>query len=194
MAKIWNKINPLYKLLISAYSVSLFSEWVLLPIYAVFVQKIWWDILDAAWAMAVFLVMQWIFTIIIHRLNFTKKHRIILMVVGRAIWLFGIWLYLGVSSTWMLFVTQIFVALGNSIADPIFDEELADNTDKNNKLMERWIWEWLQDIANGIAAVIGWLIASFFGFKSLILFMILTGTISLIIILFYVKKYRSRKI
>jgi len=37
----------------------------------------------------------------------------------------------------MLFVTQIFVALGNSIADPIFDEELADNTDKNNKLMER---------------------------------------------------------
>jgi hypothetical protein len=48
----------------------------------------------------------------------------------------GIVLYLAVSSTRMLFVTQILVALGNAVADPIFDKELADHTDQNNKLFE----------------------------------------------------------
>jgi len=41
----------------------------------------------------------------------------------------------------MLFLTQILVAMGNAIADPIFDKELADHTDKNNKLFERGLWE-----------------------------------------------------
>lgn len=136
-----NKINALYKLLLSAYSVSMFSEWVLLPIYAVFVQKIWGDILDASWAMAVFLISQWIFTIIIQRLQWTYKHRTTMMIVGWTIWLMGIALYLAVSSTRMLFVTQILVAMGNAIADPIFDKELADHTDTSNKLFERGLWE-----------------------------------------------------
>lgn len=188
-----NKINSLYKLLLSAYSVSMFSEWVLLPIYAVFVQKIWGDILDASWAMAVFLISQWIFTIIVQRLRRTYKHHIMMMILWRAIWLAGIALYLAVSSTRMLFVTQILVAMGNAIADPIFDKELADHTDKNNKLFERGLWEWMQDIINWLAAIIWWLIATFFWFQWLIGFMILTWTASLAIILVYVKKYKSKQ-
>lgn len=188
-----NKINSLYRLLLSAYSVSMFSEWVLLPIYAVFVQKIWWDILDASWAMAVFLISQWIFTIIIQRMKRTYKHHITMMIVWWIIWLIGIALYLAVSSTRMLFITQILVAMGNAIADPIFDKELADHTDKNNKLFERGLREGMQDIISWLAAIIWWLIAVFLWFKMLIGFMILTGTISLIIILLYVKKYRAKQ-
>lgn len=189
-----NKINVIYKLLLSAYGVSIFSEWVLLPIYAVFVQKIWWDILDASWAMAVFLISQGIFTILIQRLRRTYKHHIIMMVIWWFIWLMGIVLYLAVSSTRMLFITQILVAMGNAIADPIFDKELADHTDQNNKLFERWLREWMQDVINGLAAIIWWLIVAFFGFKWLIAFMIFTWTISLVIILIYVKKYKSKTI
>jgi hypothetical protein len=46
----------------------------------------------------------------------------------------------------MLFITQILVAMGNAIADPIFDKELADHTDQNNKLFERGLREGMQDI------------------------------------------------
>ena len=189
-----NKINSLYKLLLSAYSVSIFSEWVLLPIYAVFVQKIGWDILDASWAMAVFLISQWIFTIIIQRLKRTYKHHITMMIVGRAIRLMGIALYFIVSSTRMLFITQILVAMGNAIADPIFDKELSEHTDQNNKLFERGLREGMQDIINGIAAIVWGIIVVVLWFKALIVFMTLTGTISLIIILVYVKKYKSRQL
>ncbi|MFA6256635.1 MAG: MFS transporter [Candidatus Absconditabacterales bacterium] len=188
-----SRINSLYRLLLSAYSISMFSEGVLLPIYAVFVQKIGGDILDASGAMAVFLISQGIFTIIIQRLKWTAKHHMTMMIVGWAIWLIGIALYLAVSSTRMLFITQILVAMGNAIADPIFDKELADHTDQNNKLFERGLREGMQDIISGIAAIIGGMIAVFLGFKTLIGFMILTGTISLIIILVYVKKYRAKQ-
>lgn len=190
-----NKINSLYKLLLSAYGVSMFSEWVLLPIYAVFVQKIGGDILDASWAMAIFLISQWAFTILIQRLKWTYKHHVVMMIIWWAIRLTGIALYLAVASTGMLFVTQILVALGNAIADPIFDKELADHTDKNNnKLFERGLWEGMQDITNWLAAIIWWLIAVFFWFQWLIGFMILTGTVSLVIILIYVKKYKAKQL
>lgn len=186
-----SKINSLYKLLVSAYGISMFSEWVLLPIYAVFVQKIGGDVLDASWAMAVFLISQWIFTIIIQRLKRTYRHHITMMIIGWAIWLIGIALYLAVSSTRMLFLTQILVAMGNAIADPIFDKELSEHTDQNNKLFERGLREGMQDIISWIAAILWGLIAVFLWFKTLILFMILMATISLIIILVYVKKYKQ---
>jgi hypothetical protein len=53
--------------------------------------------------------------------------------------------------------------------------------------------EGMQDIISWIAAIIWWMIAVFLWFKTLIGFMILTGTISLIIILVYVKKYRAKQ-
>ena len=109
-----NKINSLYRLLLSAYSISMFSEWVLLPIYAVFVQNIGGDVLDASWAMAVFLISQGAFTIIMQRLKRTYKHHITMMIIWWAIWLIGIALYLAVSSTRMLFITQVFIAMGNA--------------------------------------------------------------------------------
>jgi hypothetical protein len=82
--------------------------------------------------------------------------------------------------------------MGNAIADPIFDKELAEHTDKKNKLFERWLWEWMQDIVNWIAAIIGWIIVTFYWFRSLIAVMIFTATASLCLILYYVKKYKLK--
>jgi len=126
-----------------------------MPIYAVYVQNIGGDILDASGAMATFLIAQGVFTILIDRLSRTKKHTTTLMVVGWFIWVCGIAGYLLVSNTWMLFVTQIIIALGNCIADPIFDKELAEHTDKKNNLFERGLREGMQGIVGGIAAILG---------------------------------------
>lgn len=186
------KKHFIYKLLLSAYGTSIFSEGVLLPIYAVFVQNIWWDILDASGAMAVFLISQWIFTIIVQRFKWTRQHDMLMMIIGRAIWLSGIALYFAVSSMRMLFITQVLVAMGNAIADPIFDKELADHTDERNKLSQRWLREGMQDIVNGISAIIWWVIVSLLWFKWLIAFMVLCGTVSLIIIVIYVRFYKSK--
>lgn len=185
------RINTLYKILITSYSFSVFSEAVILPIYAVFVQGIGGDLLDASGAMAVFLITQGLFTIVTHRLSWVHRYRIPAMLCGWVVWVFGIMMYLMVSSVATLFLTQIFIALGNAIADPIFDEELARHTDHKNEEFEWGFFEGSQSIIQGIAALVGGLIVSFFSFKILICLMVVTATISLGLIILYYSRIRK---
>src|SRR5438874_1939375 len=92
--------NGFYRVLVSSWALSSFSEGVILPIYAVFVQHIGGDILDAGWAMGIFLITQGIFTALIHRTKWSNGMRIFLMIVGWAIWLSGICFYLFISNIW----------------------------------------------------------------------------------------------
>jgi len=135
------KINPLYKFLITSYSLSTFSEGILMPIYAVFVQKIGGDILDASGAIAVFFITEGVFTILIHRFKWSDKHRTFLLVSGWIVWLLGVFSYLFVSNMLILFAAQVLMALGNATADPVFYRELSDNTDKRNKEFEWGFFE-----------------------------------------------------
>ena len=154
------RVNTLYKILITSYSFSIFSEAVILPIYAVFVQGIGGDILDASGAMAVFLITQGIFTILLHRLKWINRHRIPMMIFGWAVWVLGIAMYLVVSNVAILFITQIFTAIGSAIADPIFDQELARHTDHKNEEFEWGFFEGSVAIIQGLAALVGGLVVT----------------------------------
>lgn len=185
------RINTLFKILVTSYSFSVFSEAVILPIYAVFVQGIGGDLLDASGAMAVFLITQGLFTIVTHRISWIHQYRIPVMICGWALWVFGIAMYLTVSNVATLFMTQVFIALGAAIADPIFDEELSRHMDHKNEEFEWGFFEGSQSIIQGVAALVGGLIVSFFSFKILIYVMVATATISLGLILFYYSRIRK---
>jgi hypothetical protein len=182
------KINPLYKFLISSYSLSTFSEGILMPIYAVFVQKIGGDILDASGAIAIFFITEGIFTMLIHRFKWSNDHRTFLLVSGWVIWLLGIISYLFVANMLTLFLAQVLMALGNATADPIFYRELSENTDRRSKGFEWGFFEGIKVILDGVAALIGGVVATFWGFHFLILTMIGTATLSLVAILVYLYK------
>jgi Na+/melibiose symporter-like transporter len=130
------KTNILYRILLLAYTTSSFSEGIILPIYAIFVQRIGGDVLDAGFAMGIFLITDGIFTILIHRLKWNRKQRTMLMIIGWIVWIAGICMYLFISNLEMLFLTQFLTALGNAIANPIFDQELAEHVDKENAEFE----------------------------------------------------------
>lgn len=158
-----------------------------MPIYAIFVQRIGGDILDASGAIAVFLIVSGVATILIHRLQWSKKHRTRLMVYGWLVWVIGIAGYFVISSTLTLFATQVLIALGNAIANPAFDAELDDHTDEALKSYEWGLFEALQDIFSGIAAIIGGVVALLFGFKTLIFIMVVAASLSFLMILYYVR-------
>jgi hypothetical protein len=187
------RVNLFYKVLVSAFTLSMFAEGVILPIYAVFVQRIGGNILDAGNAMGIFLITQGAFTVAIHRLRWSARARVVLMVAGWTIWLAGIASYLLISNILMLFVTQILTAAGNALADPAFDQELADHTDQNLKEYEWGLWEGSKDLIDGVAAIIGAFIAQRLGFRVLIFSMIATATLSFILILWYVNTLRHIK-
>jgi hypothetical protein len=191
-----SRVNFLYKILISSYSLSTFSEGVILPVYAIFVQKIGGDILNAGQAMGVFLITQGLFTIFIHKFKWTSKQKMFFMVMGWFIWILGIASYLIISSIYMLFITQILTAIGNAIADPIFEEELAHHTDIKREEFEWGIFEGSKDLVSGLAAIAGGIILSAYNFSALIYLMIGTATISFFMILYYVslnKKWSLKK-
>src|ERR1700689_4174307 len=101
------KTNYLYRVLVSSYAISTFAEGILMPIYAIFVQKIGGDILEASGAIAIFLAINGLATIAIHRVRWSQKHRRLLIVLGWFLWVVGIGSYLLVSNTVTLFTTQI---------------------------------------------------------------------------------------
>lgn len=181
-------MNTFYKILISSYGFSLFSESILVPIYAIFVQKIGGDILEASGAMATFLITQGIFTLIIHKMKWRNKT--LLLGGGWAIWVIGIASYLLITNVAMLFVTQILTAIGNAIADPLLFEELAEHTDRKAKEFEWGFFSGLEALVGGVAALLGGLVATFYGFTALIVAMIASATISLLFILYYIHRRR----
>jgi len=184
------KTSYLYRILVSSYAISTFAEGILMPIYAVFVQHIGGDILEASGAIAIFLIVNGLATIAIHRVTWSQKHRHALMVWGWLLWLVGIASYFAVSSTATLFLTQVLIALGNAVADPAFDAELDDNIDTRLKSYEWGIFGAVQDILNGVAAIIGGAIASLFGFKALIVCMVIAASVSFFLILYYMHARR----
>lgn len=162
-----------------------------MPIYAIFVQKIGGDILEASGAVSLFLIVSGVTTILVHRLKWSENHRIKLMIWGWFIWVLGITGYFLISNTATLFITQVLVALGNAVANPAFDAELDDHTDDEIKSYEWGLFEAIQDIVAGLAAIIGGLVATLFGFKVLIMLMFGTATVSFGMIVNYVKAKNS---
>ncbi len=170
--------------------ISTFAEGIILPIYAIFVQGIGGSILDAGLALGIFLMGEGIFTYLIHNKKRTHKKKINLMVFGWSVWLFGIFLYLIISNKWTLFLAQLFLALGNASADPIYDEEFASNTSKKTSEREWGLFEGGNSFVSGLSAIVGGIIASLFGFKILIYVMVGTAAISFILILYYLKRIK----
>jgi MFS transporter len=176
------KPNHYYRILVAAYSLSTFSEGILMPIYAVFVQKVGGGILDAAGAVATFFIVMGIAEWFIFRRKFSHTHRLHLMVGGWIVWLLGIFMYLIIRSVPILFLAQILTALGNAIADPAFDAELAERTDVSIKEYEYGTFEASKDIFQGIAALIGGLVVFAFGFHILVILMVISATVSFFLI------------
>lgn len=162
----------------------------MLPIYAIFVQKIGGDILDAGYAMGIFMITQGLFTMLVHRVRWKDTQRTWMLGGGWLIWVGGVVTYLFISSVFVLFLTQIIMAIGSAIADPVFDEELVTHTDKKSEELEWGLFEGSKDLVEGLAAIMGALIVKFFGFEVLIYTMIASATVSWIGIMVYIKMLR----
>jgi len=191
MAKSRLHPNFFYKVLIASFSLSTFAEGIILPIYAIFVQKIGGTILDAGYAMGIFLITTGILTALVHRGKWNPRTRIFFLVTGWAVWLVGIGCYLFIANILTLFIAQILTAAGDAIADPVFEVELVDHTDASLKEYEWGLFDGSKDIVDGVAAILGGIVVSTLGFRAMIYAMVATATVSFLMILWYVGKLRK---
>ena len=171
-------------LLAYAYAISVFSQGILMPIYAFFVQKIGGGILETAWAIGLFSILTGVATLVLSKTEFSHTHRKEFLCGGWFLWLISVMMYCCISTIKILFLSQILSAFGSALSNPAYAAEYSEQT--ADDLSGGWgKLEGLMNIFYGIAALVGGYVAVHYGFEILMWCMAFAATISFALIFYY---------
>lgn len=172
-----NFFSKAVRILVITNSMVLLAAGMVAPIYAIFVEKIGGDIMEAGIAGTIFALVAGITTIFSGKISDKSKNKQKIVSLGYALMALGFILYIFVDSIWFLFVVQAIIGLGEAVYSPAFDALFSDNVCKTKESREWGLWESSYYFSIAIGAILGAWLASVFGFNILFAFM---GIISLI--------------
>jgi len=141
------------------------------PIYALFVEKIGGDLLDASYAFGIFAMVAGLTTLISGKYSDKMKEPELIVVLGYIITALGFIGYIFVSSVWTLFIVQIVIGLGGAVYSPAFDSVYSKHLDGHKSGRAWGAWEALNYFSTALGAVAGGLIAAKLGFNFLFIIM-----------------------
>jgi predicted MFS family arabinose efflux permease len=164
------------------------SVGMIIPIYAIFVEKIGGDILDASGTWAVFAMASGILMYLIGNWEDKNKHYAKMMSFGYLISGFCFLGYLFVETTMHLFILQMFLGIGVAIVAPSYDTLYSKYLKKGRYATQWSLWEAENMIVTAIAAIVGGLVVTYFGFEYLFILMAISSFVSFIISYLFLKK------
>lgn len=136
------------------------------PIYAIFVQNIGGDILDAGIAWALFQLTMATLEIPIGRL-IDRYNEKVFLAAGYFIASLAIFGYMFVSSVGELFLLQIISGIAFALGDPAWDSWFSQAIPKGEKGFDWALYHATTGYGQSFAAIIGGVLAQFMGFKPL---------------------------
>ena len=148
------------KLLLVTNSFVLISAAMIAPIYAIYVEKIWWDLMDASIAFGLFALSAWIVTLISWKYTDKIKNKILVIVFGYIIIWFWFFLYTIVDSIAFLFAVQVLIWIWEAIYSPAFDALYWESLRKKQRWFGWWMWEFTNYLTIAIWAFSWWLIVT----------------------------------
>jgi MFS family permease len=174
------------KILIAASFIYNFSAGLFGPIYAIFVEGIGGNILDAGMAWAIYSIAIGVATFIFSRFEdgISKEKAI---VAGYALTTVGFLGYYFVDTIMQLFIVELFFGIITAFHDPVWEAFFSQNVSKKKEAREWGDWESGKYIFVGIAALVGSYIAFQFSFKLLFIMMTAISAISTVISYMLVK-------
>lgn len=161
------------------------------PIYAIFVQGIGGNLIDAGTSYAVFSIVSGILIYVLGKWEDHVKHQEKLVVVARVMLVLGFAGYLIVRSPLQLFIVQAILGISEAVSTPAMDSIYSKNVSRKKSASEWGTWESMYAIVVGVAAIIGGVLAQEFGFKILFLIMFIISICSLIASLLLLKKIKT---
>ena len=166
-------LNKAIRILLATNALILMAGAMLGPIYALFVEKIGGDLMDASIAGGIFALAAGIATLISGRYSDKLRNSELIMVIGYCIMGAGFLSYIWVDSLWTLFAVQAVIGLGEAIYVPAFDMVYTRHISKN-KLGSIWgAWESMNYFTSAFGAVIGGILVTQFSFS--LLFCVMAG-------------------
>ena len=163
--------NKALKILLAVNAATLFAGAMIAPIYAMYVEKIGGDLLDASLTSAIFSLVAGAVSLIAGRYSDKTKNNELIVALGYFVLGVGYFFYTLVDSILSLFAVQVFIGIGFAISSPPYDALYSKHVD-GHKSGTQWAgWESMAFITTAVGAVAGGLIATEFGFQSVFVIM-----------------------
>ncbi len=137
------------------------------PIYATYVAGIGGDMITTGTAYSIFAIASGALTFLLSRWENRSKHKARIMMYGFALGCIGILGYLFVSNPLELFAVQLVLGIAAAIRMPLYDALYSTYLDKGKYTAEWGAWEALNLIVTGLSALLGGMIAEWYGFNTL---------------------------
>lgn len=165
MFRIKRLFNRPIRILLATNSLILIAGAMLGPIYAVFVQRIGGDLLDASYAFGVYYLAAGITTFISGKYADKLKENELIVVWGYVIMALGFFGYIFVSSVWALLIVQVVIGMGEAIYSPAFDALYSKHLDGRKSGRAWGTWESINYFTTALGAVVGGVLVTYFGFN-----------------------------
>lgn len=165
-------VNRPLRVILATNILVLVAAGMLAPIYAVFVERIGGDLLDAGIAAALFAVAAGFTTLIAGRFSDRAKHKEFIVAASYLLTGVGFLLYLWVGTVWQLFALQVAIGLVQASYTPAFDGLYTAFIGSRKQASSRWsLWEASNYFSIAIGAFLGAAVVTFWGFDALFIFM-----------------------
>lgn len=163
--------NKALKILLATNGLILIAGAMLGPIYALFVEQVGGDLLDASIAGGLFALSAGLVSLVFGRLSDEMRHSEWVMVLGYGLIGLGFLLYLFVDSVLFLFAVQVIIGFGEAIYSPAFDKLYSLHLVDGKGGTEWGAWESMNYFTAAFGALAGGLIVNRFGFNAMFIVM-----------------------
>lgn len=180
--------NKSLKILLFTNGLILVAGAMLAPIYALFVEEIGGNLLDASIIGGLFALAAGLTTLFVGRFVDTQKREELIVVLGYSMMGVGFLLYSVANSVLFLSLVSILIGFSEAIYAPAFDVLYTQHLDPKKAGKQWGAWESMNYFSIAFGAFIGGLIASSFGFKPLFIAMAILAFSSVIYILLVPKR------
>ncbi|HZJ41704.1 MAG TPA: MFS transporter [Patescibacteria group bacterium] len=163
--------NKALRILLSTNAMILMAGAMLGPIYALFVERIGGNLMDASIAGGIFAFVAGVTTLISGKYSDKIKENELIIVLGYLIMAIGFFLYFWVNSIVFLFVVQAIIGLGEAIYSPAFDAVYSKHLDGHKSGTQWGAWESMNYFTTAIGAIVGGALVTLFGFQIIFIIM-----------------------
>ena len=168
------------RLLLKISFLTAFAESMLVPVYAIFTEKVGGSILDAGIAFAAFSIATGVIVAVLGTRPWFQRHikaLLILGFIGSALCDLS---YVFVQNKWELFGAQIVAGLATGLIEPAWDSLFTDDIEQSSA--RHWsIWAGGTHMVTGLAALAGGLIVAYGSFTILFIAMGLIDSVAIFV-------------
>ncbi len=160
-------LNRPLKILLATNSLVSIALAMIVPIWAIFVERIGGNIIETGLATGLLAVTAGIVVLVSGKFSDGFKQSELIVSVGYAL-LGGVFIfYIFVSEIWMLVIAQIMAGIAVAIWDPAFDAVYSKHLKKDAVARQWGVWEAMNYFSQAGGATMGAIIAASFGFDAL---------------------------